>query len=40
VGLGIAFLGETLNATVATGLIAAIAGVALINWPVRRRMTG
>ena len=40
VGLGIAFLGETLNATVATGLIAAIAGVALINWPVRPRMTG
>lgn len=35
--LGLVFLGETLSPPVAAGLAAAIAGVALINWPVRRR---
>lgn len=34
--LGVVFLGETPSLHAAIGLIAAIAGVALINWPVRR----
>ncbi|MEM7072578.1 MAG: EamA family transporter [Pseudomonadota bacterium] len=33
--LGIIVLGETLNLTVAAGLVAAILGVAMINWPKR-----
>lgn len=33
--LGILFLGETLSLPIALGLVAALAGVALINWPVR-----
>ncbi|MCB1833568.1 MAG: EamA family transporter, partial [Geminicoccaceae bacterium] len=35
--LGIVFLGETFTLPVATGLCAAIAGVALINWPTTRK---
>lgn len=34
--LGVIFLGETFSASVAAGIAAAIFGVALINWPVRR----
>ena len=34
--LGIVFLGETLNLPVAMGLGAAIVGVALINWPIKK----
>ncbi|MGP1256303.1 MAG: DMT family transporter [Kiloniellales bacterium] len=34
--LGLVFLGETFTLPVAVGLGAAIAGVALINWPVRQ----
>ena len=34
--LGMLFLGETVTLPVAFGIAAAIAGVALINWPVRR----
>ncbi len=34
--LGIVVLGETLSASVAAGLLAAVLGVALINWPARR----
>jgi drug/metabolite transporter (DMT)-like permease len=33
--LGIIFLGETLSLPIALGLVAALTGVALINWPVR-----
>ena len=34
--LGLVFLGETFTLPVAAGLCAAIAGVALINWPARK----
>lgn len=34
--LGLMFLGETISLPVAIGLIAAIVGVALINWPTRK----
>ena len=37
--LGLVFLGETFTLPVAAGLCAAIAGVALINWPARRKAT-
>ena len=35
--LGLVFLGETFTLPVAAGLCAAIAGVALINWPSRKQ---
>ncbi|MCB0124991.1 MAG: EamA family transporter [Candidatus Competibacteraceae bacterium] len=34
--LGIVFLGESLSASMVIGLGAAIAGVAMINWPIRK----
>ena len=37
--LGLIVLGEQLSATVLTGLIVTIAGVALINWPARKPRT-
>lgn len=38
--LGVLLLGETLSLPVAIGLAAAIAGVALINWPTRNGRSG
>lgn len=38
--LGLVFLGETFTLPVAVGLGAAIAGVTLINWPVRQKVRG
>lgn len=38
--LGLVFLGETFTLPVALGLCAAIAGVALINWPAKTGKTG
>lgn len=38
--LGVAFFGETFTIPVVTGLAAAVAGVALINWPGGRNRTG
>lgn len=37
VALGVVLLGETVSLSVCAGLAAAILGVALINWPSRRR---
>ncbi len=37
--LGVLFLGETLTVHVSAGIVAAIAGVALINWPGRTRLS-
>ena len=36
--LGLVFLGETFTLPVALGICAAIAGVALINWPIRKKI--